>query len=442
MANQQEVRSEDRAKSGIFSPKISEITFIGRNMYSLKNGCILPKRRGIVILQEFQSDVESVAACNGLFYQNEYGIRKLNLVWLKNSSEVSDIKWLSTPAHVILPSSIASFWHFMHSLIPAFEFVLKGAGALKQTTYYFLENGVRAGSDSCGGEKVYSDSFIIPTHLNSFKHNYSTVGIYDFFTSPFDKNINVEELEEMQCHKEVIIGSPLVLQISSQEWIKILQKKKSKMRQKTPQYFSKDFFSIPVENGYQKEYVTALKKKYGITECTCLERKKPLLLLIRRKYTRRLVNEEEIEHVARVEFEENYETKSVFLESLSFAEQLQLFSCASVAIGASGTGMTWIIFMREGSSVILFQNHGKTQTELFEKGIRIGQGGIFTPTYGTYTNFAQRGNLDVQVWQPRSEVRGDWKNSDIRIDTNDFRLMLSHTLQRAHEKLFDGTCVG
>ena len=122
-------------------------------MYKLKKGCILPRRRGIMILQQFQSDDESVAACNGLFYLNEYGVRKLNLVWFKNSSEVSaDINWLSTPAHVILPSSIVSFWHFLHSLVPAFEFVLKGATGFKQAKYYFLENRVGVGSDSCGGK--------------------------------------------------------------------------------------------------------------------------------------------------------------------------------------------------------------------------------------------------------------------------------------------------
>ena len=137
------------------------------------------------------------------------------------------------------------------------------------------------------------------------------------------------------------------------------------------------------------------------------------------------MNEEEIEHIAG----EYFETSSVFLENFSFIEQLKLFSCASVAVGASGTGMTWIIFMREGSSVILFQNHGKTQTELMEKGVQIGRGGIFTPT--SDTNFAYRGNLHIQVWQPQSIVKDNWKNSDIYIDTSDFRLMLNHSLLHA-----------
>jgi len=417
-------------------PEKSEVKFVGRNMYRLKKACILPKRKGIVILHNYQSDVESVAGCNGLFYQNEYGIRKVNIVWFK-SSEVSDIKWLSRPAHIILPSSIVSFWHFLQSLIPAYEFVVKNAIGLRQPIFYFLENRFQADSKSCDGEKLFSDSSLTPLQVSGFQHNYSTEGIYDMFTSPFEDNVNVDELESLRCHEDVIIGSPLMLHHSAQEWQKILQKKKNKLGQRTLKYIRKDFFSIPVENGYQKEYVNALKKELDITECTCSNRKKPLLLLIKRKFNRRLVNEEEIEHIAN----DNFETTSVFLENLLFIDQLKLFSCASVAVGAAGTGMTWIIFMREGASVILFQNHGKTQSELMEKGIRVGRGGIFAPTFGTYTNFAHRSKLHIQVWQPQSVVKGEWKNSHIFIDTSDFLIMLNNSFHHVEGQQFSAQCM-
>jgi len=103
-------------------------------------------------------------------------------------------------------------------------------------------------------------------------------------------------------------------------------------------------------------------------------------------------------------------------------------------VGAAGTGMTWIIFMKEGSSVILFQNHGRIQSEMMERGIQSGQGGIFTPSSGSYTNFARRGALDIQVWQPSTKVKGHWKNSDIYININDFRLMLRRVLRNAHTR--------
>ncbi len=389
-------------------------------MYQLEKACILPKRRGIMVLQEFESDVESVYACNGLFYQNEYGIRKLN-VFRFNSLEVSDIHWLSSPAHVILPSSTVSFWHFLQSLVPAFEFVMKDTMAPEQTTFYFLENNLQVKSDSC---LLRQNSPIIATKLSNFKHDYSTDGIYELFTSPFESNVNVEQLETMQCHEEVIIGTPLVLHHSAHEWVQILKKKEKKIERDTLNYFGKDFFSIPVENGYQKEYSNAVKQAKGITGCSCPATQKPILLLISRKYNRRLINEREIERIAKSYFE----TIPVFLEKLPVLEQLKLFSCASVAVGAAGTGMTWMIFMREGASVILFQNHGRVQTELIEKGIQIGQGGIFTPTSGAYTNFAIRGKLFIQVWQPRSKVKGKWKESDIFVDINDFRSMLNSTL--------------
>ena len=442
LANQSKnrLREDDIPANSDISPEKSEVKYIGRNMFMLKKACILPRRKGILILENFESDVDSVAACGGLFYQNEYGIRKLNVVFAKSSAEGSDFKWLSTTAEVILPSSTVSFWHFLHSLIPAFEFVIKGAKDSNEETYYFLENRVRADLDSCGGEKLYSDSSIIPLKLGSFVHNYSSDGIYDFFTSPFKHNVNVDELETLQCHEEVIIGSPLMVHHSTQEWAQILKKKERKMRQESLHYLGRDFFSIPVENGYQKEYATALKKKFDITECTCSG--KPLLLFIKRKYTRRFVNEEEIEQIVHRDFKENFETKSIFLEKFTLLEQMKLFSCASVAVGAVGTGMTWIIFMREGASVILFQNHGRVQTELMERGVQVGRGGIFIPTYGTYTNFAHRGELHIQAWQPRSKVKGNWKDSDIFANTSDFRLMLKKSLLHveAQERLSHMSC--
>jgi hypothetical protein len=135
-------------------------------------------------------------------------------------------------------------------------------------------------------------------------------------------------------------------------------------------------------------------------------------------------------------------TNKIFLEKFTLLEQLKLFNCASVVVGAAGTGMTWIIFMRERASVILFQNHGRVQTELIERGIQIGRGGIFTPTYGAYTSFAHRGKLHIQAWQPRSIVKGDWKNSDIFVNTSDFQLMLNKSLLhvKAQESLSHMNC--
>ena len=224
-------------KPSILNQK-TQIRYAGRNMYKLEKACILPKRRGIMVLQEFESDVESVYACNGLFYQNEYGIRKLN-VFRFNSLEVSDIHWLSSPAHVILPSSTVSFWHFLQSLVPAFEFVMKDTMAPEQTTFYFLENNLQVKSDSC---LLRQNSPIIATKLSNFKHNYSTDGIYELFTSPFESNVNVEQLETMQCHEEVIIGTPLVLHHSAHEWVQILKKKEKKIERDTLNYFGKDFY--------------------------------------------------------------------------------------------------------------------------------------------------------------------------------------------------------
>ena len=392
----------------------TEIEYEGRNMYRLKNACILQKRKGILILPGFYSQVSSVDGCSSLLYQNEYGLRNVFLA-KASETETVQLKWHEERAHVILSSSIVSFWHFLLSVIPAYEF----ANHESDASFYFLENRWPLGSLKCENKVHDISSLPAPLEATGFRDKFAAEGVFELLTSPFHPSINVDHLEEINCHREITVGQPLFVHHSASEWTAILQKKKKKIPANTRKHLKELLLTIP-ENGMQIEYADAVKRALNISECPCWQDSKPPLLFIQRKLSRKVQNEKVLQEIAGVKF--NF--KTVFLEDLSILEQIKLFSCAEIVIGAAGTGMTWIIFMRPGSSVILFQNDSYDKQNLFERGSRI-RGRIYSPEFGTYTNFAKRGKLKIQLWQSSVKVQSSYKTHDIIVDPDDFLLMLS-----------------
>lgn len=75
---------------------------------------------------------------------------------------------------------------------------------------------------------------------------------------------------------------------------------------------------------------------------------------------RTIVNEEELHPVLK-----KYHFRTVFLEQLSFREQVQTISRAGYIIGAHGAGLTNMLWMSEGSNVLEIRIKGDSHNNLY-----------------------------------------------------------------------------
>lgn len=102
--------------------------------------------------------------------------------------------------------------------------------------------------------------------------------------------------------------------------------------------------------------------------------------------------------------------KPVYLEDLSFAEQISLFNNARYVIGLHGAGMTNIIWCESGSRVL----------EIFPS----------EPCRDCYWVLANHAGLDYYYWCPVSpdenEILSNGFNNDILIDVHKFARVLEH----------------
>jgi capsular polysaccharide biosynthesis protein len=120
---------------------------------------------------------------------------------------------------------------------------------------------------------------------------------------------------------------------------------------------------------------------------------------------RRIINEDQV-----LDYLLPLGYKPVYLEDLSFAEQISLFNNARYVIGLHGAGMTNIIWCESGSRVL----------EIFPS----------EPWRDCYWALANHAGLDYYYWCPVSpdenEILSNGFNNDILIDVHKFARVLEH----------------
>ena len=59
-----------------------------------------------------------------------------------------------------------------------------------------------------------------------------------------------------------------------------------------------------------------------------------------------------MDELEKVGIEMGYDTRVIFMEKLTLAEQAQLIHCTRVLVGVTGAGLQWAFFMKNHSGVV------------------------------------------------------------------------------------------
>jgi len=407
---------KSRSESQKFSSLRSTIRYVGDNTYIVRNACILAHNSGIGVFGD-SFDIPSVVDCSSLFYWNEYGLRMLPLV--KVGAFGNSVEWNLTRAHVVLASSIHSHWHFLHSLIPAYEMAAHDMHSSFEHVFYFMEGRKRA---TCRGRLGTVE--VKPT---PFEKAISPL-VYEAYSRAFPRRASAERLEKMECHREITVGHPLLVATSTAEWKK--QRRDKLRKNRLPMRYVSHLLRVtPIRGAYQAKLANAIVQSNGINN-TCPTYGKPFLLIVNRSNRRRLLNQEAMVQIASTQFE----VRLLAMEDYSILDQIWLFRCADAVAGVSGSGMTWIVFMRQRTSVMLFQyaagRNGVRRMEWSHSPDKM-QSGIFVPDQGIYSTFLTRPGYEknqLQAWEAQQksahQTTKNWKSMDVSVDEEDFRHML------------------
>mmetsp|Transcript_11740 Transcript_11740/g.24613 ORF Transcript_11740/g.24613 Transcript_11740/m.24613 type:complete len:452 (-) Transcript_11740:1087-2442(-) len=410
------------------------IHYLGNNSYKLHNACILPKGAGLGVSLDFASQVLSVSQCGALFFRNEYGIRQVKLSLL---SGFENREFETVPAHFVTSSSLTSFWHLLHSVIPAYEM---SQSAYSRRHYFSAENGAAR----CGKGISSIREFKVPKGQNLTRTLWRRAhDIFEILTNPFRDRVHAPSKLDIVCHEEIIVGQPPMFATSKYEWDKQFYQKHKKLLRIDPLAHEnvRHLRAMrAVDSGAQRRYAAALLSGNLLLPCSCSM--KPRFVLVKRTHSRRILNSDDLTKSS----EDFANVTHVALENLSAREQLKLVACADIFVGMSGSGMTWMVFMRELRAVIIMQYRPSAAALRMEwKGSPNRRtSGIFIPEHGMYTEFGVRGNLHVQAWEaytfPSSTTTQKTKSVDVVVDLDDFRTLTRNAVAHLDKYSLLGGC--